>query len=53
MSHCHCRTGLLRRLVRRLLRRTRHHACTCLLVGRGPVTVRGDGSEQQPYIIGL
>lgn len=42
-----------RRLLNALLRRRRRTACTCLLIGSGPVTVHGDGSEQHPYTVGL
>lgn len=41
-----------RRLLDTLLRRQRPRACTCLLLGHGPV-VHGDGSAQDPYTVTL
>ena len=47
---CHRRPGLLRRLARRLLAR-RPHTCACTV--RQPVTVTGEGTDTDPYVIDL
>jgi hypothetical protein len=52
MRHGHSCLPWYRRLLARLLRR-RHSTCMCTMLGVGGVTVHGEGSEQDPYVIGL
>lgn len=52
MSHGRSCVPWYRRLLARLLRR-RPCTCLCTMLGVGGVVVTGDGSEYDPYLIGL